>query len=163
MKQSKKKVHVAIAEVKHCWGVQSKPTRICFRCCLVSFFLLTVIWIAGVAFLNSMLDKDNHVNYLDDEEDGWGGRHDSIKQLYAELENENCDNNNIFLSGDMHMSLAADVIDFEEVDKRTLFGYDPFSSNTNKKYGVEFLPTSGSRGNLNEKAEEITGISIDNP
>ena len=157
------KVKVAVAEVNRCWTAQGRPTRICYRCCCVSFLLFTLIWIAGVAFINSQVDKDNHVSYLDDEEDGWGGRHDSVKQLYAELESENCDNNNIFLSGDMHMSLAADVIDFEEVDKRTLYSYDPYSSDTNKRYGVEFLPTSGSRGNLNEKAEEITGLSVSDP
>lgn len=131
--------------VKRCWKGQKRSVRCCYSYCLCSFLVLTLLWIVATAMINNLLNSEAGITYLDSDADGWGGQFASIQRLYNQLETENCDTNNIFLSGDMHMSLAADVIGFDETKKYTLLDYQPYSG-SNKHYGVEFLPTSGTRG-----------------
>ena len=62
--------------------------------------------------------------------------------------------NNIWAVGDMHFSYLADVFRFDYLGK-DLFSYSPQASV--ERYGVEFMPGSGSRGNMDEKAGELLG------
>ena len=62
--------------------------------------------------------------------------------------------NNIWAVGDMHFSYLADVFRFDYLGK-DLFSYRPQAAV--ERYGVEFMPGSGSRGNMDEKAGELLG------
>ncbi|MEO0600849.1 MAG: alkaline phosphatase D family protein [Myxococcota bacterium] len=70
----------------------------------------------------------------------WDGFPEARRRLYGFLEAQGIDDN-IVLSGDAHFSVSSDLVDDPTA-------YDPATSTTSR--GVEFLPTSISRGNFDE-------------
>lgn len=74
----------------------------------------------------------------------WDGYPAERRKIFQHLRNENI-NNNLFVTGDMHMSFACDLVE------------DPYNPEVYDKHsgsgsvGVEFMPTSISRGNIDEE------------
>jgi len=137
--------------------------QLCTICGVTLLIIFLLVWIilgtllATLPILTS--DEADKVVYLDDGKDAWGGNYNGLKRMFQQLENHEVDYNNIWLTGDMHFTVFGDVVDFNEDDFSTLLDYDPAAMNgkTNKRYGVEFLPTSGTSPNIDERIELVLG------
>lgn len=74
----------------------------------------------------------------------WDGFPEERERLLNFLRTNNIDNN-IIISGDMHMSIATDLV----ANPKDSLEYNPLTGNG--AVGVEFLPASVSRGNVDEQ------------
>lgn len=74
----------------------------------------------------------------------WDGYPAERRKIFQHLRNEGI-NNNLFVTGDMHMSFACDLV--EDPYNPELYNKSTGSGSV----GVEFMPTSISRGNIDEE------------
>lgn len=112
----------------------------------VFFFplLAVLISIAVHHFVNpdgGLLNFDSHIVT-------WSGQHESVTRFFDQLESTGADSNNVWVTGDNHLCIASDVLRYNPFGK-DLLSYNPHDKDV-KRYGVEMLPCSGTRGNLNE-------------
>ena len=121
----------------------------CRMCCLstacmtISGVMVLALLIAmpiTLNMLNSMFPPDalTGAHRLQDGPGGkaWDANPASRAALLRMLREHQVSNNNLFLTGDMHMALTTDIYD-------TMLGIVPLSDkpSTTTRYGVEFLPT----------------------
>ena len=83
----------------------------------------------------------------------WDG-YPGTKALFFDFLRTNFIDNVIVLSGDQHISVAQDLVE----DPNNISLYDPVTGNGS--VGVEFLPTSITRGNLDEAGAPIGAAAI---
>jgi len=119
-------------------GAASWPLRLCFAIGTFLFLSCTIGWIYGAVYLNSKLNS-NAIKNLDGNSGKWEGQPQSRQALFNQLVAHGVDSNNIWISGDMHYSCAADVVQFS-ANTTDLLDYDPDDFTKHKRYGVEFLP-----------------------
>mmetsp|Transcript_14356 Transcript_14356/g.18860 ORF Transcript_14356/g.18860 Transcript_14356/m.18860 type:complete len:676 (+) Transcript_14356:104-2131(+) len=139
-----------------------KLLRRCTLCGFCSVCTWLLVWLVLGIVLSSLpilTGEGDEIVYLSDSVRVWGGHYESLKLMFAQMEENGADYNNVFLTGDMHFTVLADVVDFDESDASTLLDYEPSASpdKTNKRYGVEFLPASGTSPNVDEKIELVLG------
>ncbi|CAE7309214.1 pld [Symbiodinium sp. CCMP2592] len=133
-------------------------TRRILRCCSLgaccAFGLWSLLGTAACAFLALKFDRSHGLSPLHAPTTTWEGQPGSRNLLFDQLQQSGKASNNIWAVGDMHFSYLADVFRFDYLGK-DLFSYSPQASV--ERYGVEFMPGSGSRGNMDEKAGELLG------
>jgi len=128
--------------------------RCCFRCACVVFWLWAVCAPTVCILLTLQFNSDSGLVLLDESQGNWEGHPASRALLFQQLHETGRDSNNIWVVGDMHYSYLADVFRFDPT-VQDLLSYTPQSEVD--RYGVEFMPGSGSRGNMDEKAGEVLG------
>ena len=120
-------------------------------CCIC--WLWTLAGAITCALLIVKLDTHN-LNLLHATDTTWEGQPRSRNLLFQQLQQSGRVSNNIWAVGDMHFSYLADVFQFDFFG-RDLFTYSPEA--VAERFGVEFMPGSGSRGNMDEKVGELLG------
>eukprot|EP00924_Labyrinthula_sp_SR-Ha-C_P002840 augustus_masked-scaffold_13-processed-gene-8.21-mRNA-1 protein AED:1.00 eAED:1.00 QI:0/-1/0/0/-1/1/1/0/666 len=125
-----------------------------FTFCFLLFAL--VIWLIAGIVLDRLLNVREIVNFDGNPSHNWNGQHASLMRLFSALKETNQGDNNIFITGDSHFTVLSNVFPFETEKYSTLF-----DERTEDKLGVEFLPSSGTRGNIDEKVDEIIGFGVD--
>lgn len=136
--------------------------RACTWLGVVVVVAIVVMW-AMLACLVRPLFVANELIYLDGGKGSWEGHPESRQLLFDQLLATGTEEGNVFAGGDMHMAVFADCVQFDP-DTLDLLDYDPAGPGADRgldgvqRYGVEMLPASGSRGNVDEKLLEVTGI-----
>ena len=116
-----------------------------------------VLWVFGSLFLHRLVNpKSGGLSYLNAHEYTWEGQPECETRLFDQLDATGTDQNNFWATGDMHFSYAADVVRYDPGGK-DLLNYSPAQSDL-KRYGVEMIAGSGTRGNLDEKLGEFSSL-----
>lgn len=120
-------------------------------CCIVAVLVVAGVWAACFAVITSMA-KAKGVNLApqpgeafinaDNGVRAWSGNGDDRLLFLDQLESTHHSSNNVFASGDLHMSMAANVHRVDPADYTSLA--------QGKRLGVEVLSSSVSRSNIDE-------------
>jgi phosphodiesterase/alkaline phosphatase D-like protein len=97
-----------------------------------------------------------HIKYLSANNRNWDGNPASRARMLDLLSKQQIWDNNLWIAGDMHFTVVSDIFSFDDSKKETLLDYDR-ANFEGKRFGMEFLPASVSRGNLDEKVWQYTG------
>lgn len=119
-------------------------TRIWFR--MTVFWPL--FWLAIALLARHMFNNRDTLYLFDNDAVTWTGQHSSVIKFFDQLDATNATKNNLWVTGDAHICYAADVFRYDPFTKDIL-QYTP-KNDTIQRYGVEMLPCSGTRGNLDE-------------
>lgn len=140
-----------VVQEKHCCGCKRTRTRCTMICCGVLIALICIVWLVVILMVQSMA-ASRHVNLVpvngeafvnaDTSVRSWSGNPQDRFALLQQLKRHDKQWNNVWASGDLHMSLAADV---RAVDPLV---YDSLAYG--ERFGVEMLSSSVSRNNLDE-------------
>ncbi|CAE7702970.1 phoD, partial [Symbiodinium pilosum] len=133
-----------------------KMVRCCSVCAQCIFWLWLLVGVVTCILLFVKLDKRPGLNLLHASRTTWEGHPRSREALFEQLRQSGKTSNNIWAVGDMHFSYIADVFHFD-YQGQDLLSYHPGTSSP-ERFGVEFMPGSGSRGNMDEKAYELLGV-----
>ena len=108
-------------------------------------------------FTSPLNPMNSPPNYVGVNSDVWMGHTNSIKRLFDQLDETQTDQNNLWVSGDMHYCYNSDVVRFVYENTSHVLNYNPMDNYENnkslnyyKRYGGEILPCSGTRGNVDE-------------
>jgi phosphodiesterase/alkaline phosphatase D-like protein len=124
-------------------------SKCCFIYCLVSLLIIIISWIIVIEvadkYINVASGREgisyNGLSLIAAAGRNWDGHPTDRQNLLLMLNETNTDQNNIWLTGDMHTFVIADV--------RDALSYSTLA-NTGKRYGVELMAGSLSRGNPTE-------------
>eukprot|EP00797_Seminavis_robusta_P033538 Sro77_g042140.2 (539) ;mRNA; r:77166-78782 len=114
------------------------------------FFMIVAILVRKLAM------KGDGLFLFDNSPVVWTGNHESTIHLFDLLDETNTDSNNLWVTGDEHLCYASDVFRYNPYE-RDILHYNPNDDSNTTRYGVEMLPCSGTRGNLDEMAGSILG------
>jgi len=131
------------------------PCRGCFLCGFIAVIVIIAIWIAAATVLASSFGAEQ-LKYLSANNRNWDGNPGSRARMLDLLAKQQNWDNNLWVAGDMHFTVVSDIFHFDDSEKETLLDYDR-SDFQGKHFGVEFLPASISRGNIDEKIWVYTG------
>jgi len=120
----------------------------CSRFVVSGVFRFPVLAILIAFVVNRCVNPDGGLLNFDSHIVTWSGQHASVTRFFDQLESTGADSNNVWVTGDTHLCYASDVMRYDPFSK-DLLNYNPHDKDV-KRYGVEMLPCSGTRGNLDE-------------
>lgn len=124
------------------------------------FLLWLCLWIPASFFLHDLVNPETGgLTFLNAHEYTWEGQPSCDTRFFDQLEATKTDGNNFWATGDMHFSYAADVIRYNPYGK-DLLDYKPELASGVKRYGVEMIGGSGTRGNIDEKLGEFSPLLL---
>jgi phosphodiesterase/alkaline phosphatase D-like protein len=148
-------IHESMETIKNAHNHSPLSLGRCTCVGLIALVALCIVWVGLALFLRNKLSSTGLMT-INDHSFSWEGQPECMRRLLDQLEATGTDSNNIWATGDMHYSYAADVFKYDPFGK-DLLKYRPSASSL-KRYGVEMIAGSGTRGNLDEKAGEFSSL-----
>lgn len=121
-------------------------------CCAVygciNVIIVIAVWIGLFVVVRKTLAARNinlgteSIQLIAAQSRNWDGHPADRRDFLQRMRNANATRDNVWISGDLHMSLGADVRDVDVADVNTLY--------TGERFGVEILSSSVTRSNVDE-------------